>query len=99
MFAKVKSKLNSIISSDKFVKASVTNLAVSSCAIMMSVPVGAEEVAGDVSNISGAFTTITSIMSSIWTFMIGNPLMCCYMCVGLAAASAGLIKKFKRSSR
>lgn len=104
MFANLKAKINDVMASDKFCKVACTNAAVSVCAVMSSpMIVGAEETgaaaSGDTSAITNGFTTITSIMGEIWTFMIGNPLMCCYMAIGIAAASAGLIKKFKRSSR
>lgn len=105
MFAKIKAKVNDVVSSNKYVKATCTNLAISSCMLVSQItamPVSAEETAAtgtDTTAITGGFETVTSIMGDIWTFMIGNPLMCCYMAIGIAAASAGLIKKFRRSSR
>lgn len=105
MFAKIKAKVNDVVSSNKYVKATCTNLAISSCMLVSQVtamPVSAEDgtaAATDTTAITGGFETVTSIMGDIWTFMIGNPLMCCYMAIGIAAAAAGLIKKFRRSSR
>lgn len=102
MFANVKEKFNEIVSSDKFSKVAVLNAAASSTAVVTSAlasPVSAAEGDAEMTAVVTAFGSVTGVMESLWDFMIGNPLMCCYMAVGLAAACFGLIKRGKRASR
>lgn len=100
MFANLKEKVNNVVSSKGYLKASVLNAAASTSLVVSSFaasPVSAAE--GDMSAVTGGVTTLTTVMGDMWSFMIANPLMTTYMAVGLVSACFGLIKRGKRASR
>ena len=53
---------------------------------------------GDLSAITGSVSTVTSLLSSVFSLITGNPLLAAYVAIGLLGSVILLFRKLKRAS-
>lgn len=51
------------------------------------------------SAITGATSTITTLVGDIFTMITGNPLLCVFVAAGLLGVGISVFKKLKRASK
>lgn len=53
---------------------------------------------GDLTAITGAFSTVTSLVSTVFSLITGNPLLAVFVAVGLMGSGIGIFRKLKKAS-
>lgn len=66
--------------------------------LVLAIPAFAEGETG-ISAVTGALTTVTSLVSEVFTLITGNAVLATFMAIGLLGAAIGLFRRLKRASR